>query len=223
MLSPAGNQLPSKSKHHRRPEISFPQKVSTVAGRKSAFLKGGSTIADQKSASLNKKRGVCDTPLRNSNAGNAIDVGAYRIRPTGTRPSDNRPPLSGRLKGVFDTPLRNSNAGSAIDVGAYRIRPTDTRPSNDRSPFRAAGKSPDVGAYRIRPTSTRPSNNRLPLSGRLKGVCDTPLQKPNAGNPIAARQLTFPTIVGAKNLSPLQKTNDGRLTATHQRPVIINN
>ena len=44
-----------------------------------------------------------------------------------------------------------------------------------------------------------------------------------AGTPADGLQWTFPTIVGAKNFSPLQKSNAGTPAATHQRPIIINN
>ena len=138
------------------------------------------------------------------------DVGRTRIRPTGTWPSNDRSPLSGRLGGVCDTPLQKPNGGCITDFGQSPFQ-TGVGAKNF-SPLRKpnAGMPPDVGAYRIRPTGTRPSNNRSPLSGRLMGVCDTPLRTPNGGCIIDFGQSPFQTGVGAKNFTPLRKPNAGR-------------
>ena len=103
------NRLSSKSKGCRRPAIGFPEKVFAIDGRKSAFLKGGRM--------KNLSRMSCRQPT------SPVDVGAYCIRPTGTRPSNNRSPLPGRLMGVFDTPLRKPKAGSTVVARKSAFRP----------------------------------------------------------------------------------------------------
>ena len=72
------------------------------------------------------------------------DVGAYRIRPTGTRSSDNRSPLSGRLKGVYDTlysssPFVNLHSLTTPKVWSKDHRTTSPRqhPHLSHSIFRA--------------------------------------------------------------------------------------
>ena len=109
LLLTAYNRLPLKSFCCRRLTIGFPQKVRAVDGRKSAFLRGGRM--------KNLSRMSCRQPT------SPVDVGAYYIRPTGTRPSNNRSPLPGRLMGVFDTPLRKPNAGSTVVARKSAFRP----------------------------------------------------------------------------------------------------
>ena len=86
----------------------------------------GRLAVAQRSTFLDMEKGVCDTPLQNPNAGrlavaqrsaslngvtmknpsrmpyrqpaSPASVGAYRIRPTGTRPSDNHSLLPGRFR-----------------------------------------------------------------------------------------------------------------------------
>ena len=119
-------------------------------------------------------------------------VGAYCIRP---RPYPgagsfaparirlpNHSPLSGRLGGVCDTPLHGLPDDGQLPM-ITRVPPGSCVQFNSCAghvPGRARPFGPFVGAYRIRPPShssparTRPPDHS-PLSGRLEGVCDTPL------------------------------------------------
>ena len=93
------------------------------------------------------------------------------------RPSINLP--DNRRGEKFFAPTKNQRR-------MHPRRTSITLPDNRRgeksfAPTKTQHRNPpNVGAYRIRPAGTRPLDDRSPLSGRLMGVFNTPLQKPNA-------------------------------------------
>ena len=85
----------------------------------------------------------------------------------------------GTCWGVFDTPLHKPNQ---YLLNTYLLNPMlvkDWIPYSTGRPILDKFSAVRVEAYRIRPSGYQANKVARPLRGRLEGLCNTPLHKPN--------------------------------------------
>ena len=163
------------------------------------------------------------SPLQKTNAGSPADVGAYRIRPTGTRPSDDRSPLSGRLKGVFDTPLQKTNGGIPTDARQQSLYPI----GNGSQTCTRCGLK---GRWMIAQGRATPRAERHPgdaMHDPSPASCNPPPDLRRAGRGEDCRMRDFFHTVRSQGVAlgyrPATFQAAGNPAAARQHPVIINN
>ena len=141
----------------------------------------GKLVVARRSAFLDMKRDVCDTPLYLPNAGRPIADQKIIFPQKVSTVAGWKSASPKRGSTIADQKSASLKGGSTIVDRKSAFLKGGTMKNPSRMPCRQPASPASVGAYRIRPTGPQPSDDRSPLSGRPRGVCDTPLQNPNAG------------------------------------------